>query len=270
MKTLITHINPHLDDIGAIWLFRKFLPDFKDATLEFISASKKETGVDKDPDRIYLGVGRGQFDEHKGDLEDSAASLVGKYLKQNGYYPQDETKRTALEELIDWIRLEDLGRMPYDQYGDFSVPAFIRPNDNLAESSKKATELGEEILDRILQVLTCKHQALKDWEKKAVIQTGLGRLIAITSKFVTRAFCKSYHGEADLFLMVDPKENSVQYYSDQFDLEPIYKKVKSLDPAADWFLHQSHHMVICGGGSAPDSKRTKLSFKQLIEAVKSL
>ena len=50
----------------------------------------------------------------------------------------------------------------------------------------------------------------------------------------------------------------------------IDEKLKKMDPEADWFLHQSHHMVLCGSSSAPDSKPTKLSFEQLIEAVKSI
>ena len=40
MKKLITHINPHLDDISAIWLFKRFYPEFLDAEIEFIGASR--------------------------------------------------------------------------------------------------------------------------------------------------------------------------------------------------------------------------------------
>ena len=68
--------------------------------------------------------------------------------------------------------------------------------------------------------------------------------------------------------MYDPKYKSVQFFSNDLDLKEIYTKVKELDPVASWFLHQSHHMVICGSSSAPDSKPTKLSFEELIEAVK--
>ena len=30
MKTLITHINPHLDDVFAIWLLKKYDPKYQD------------------------------------------------------------------------------------------------------------------------------------------------------------------------------------------------------------------------------------------------
>lgn len=268
MKTLITHINPHLDDITAIWLFRRFHPKFKDAQIDFVSASSVQDGVENTDDVIYLGVGRGEFDEHKGDLNDCATSLVWKFLVNKGYVPTDEVEKTAIEELVEWARLIDLGKMPLQQYDDFSIQAFIRPGDDSKESSEKATLLGEEILDRVLQVLINKHRSLFDWEKRQEFSTKLGNFIVIESEYVNRAFCKSQSG--DVFLMVNPKDRSVQYYADKCDLEEIYNAVKELDPEADWFLHQSHHMVICGSGSAPDSKKTRLTTEQLTEAVKGL
>lgn len=272
MKTLITHINPHLDDICAIWLYKKFHPDFKDAKLEFLSAAKggvtfEGKEVDLDPDVIHFGIGRGKYDEHKGDILESAASLVWKDLKQSGL-SKNEVEEKAYEELISWNTLIDTGRAPNFEFSEFSVQSFIRPLSGKEEDSKKAVELGSEILDRIFEVLKRKQQAIIDWEGRQEFQTKFGQTIAIVSESVDRAFCKSKQG--DLFLMYHPKFKSVQFYSDAKDLEEIYKKLKEKDPEADWFLHQSHHMVICGSGSAPDSKLTKLSFEQLIEIVKNL
>ncbi len=265
MKKLITHINPHLDDIAAIWLFQRFHPDFSNADLKFISQTELKETTESNEDEVYLGVGRGQFDEHKGDLEDCAASLVAKYLKAEGFYPTENIEASALDELVEWVRLDDLGR---GNENSFSVPAFIRPYDSTYETSLEATELGKKILDRILIVLIQKHLSLKDWEVRQEFQTTLGKFVAINSRFINRAFCKQQPG--DIFLMMNPKDGSVQYYSDRLDLEQIYNRLKELDPEADWFLHQSHHMVICGSGSAPDSKKTTLSFDDLVEVVKSI
>lgn len=262
MKTLITHINPHLDDIAAIWLFSRFSPDFKDAQIRFISQTDLKETTESDGETIYLGVGRGKFDEHKGDLEDCAASLVAKFLKEVSLYPKSETEALALDELVEWVRLDDLGRLNGDS---FSVPAFIRPFESTPETSLSATELGEQILDRIYQVLIKKHLSLKDWESRKEFDTTMGKLVVIESENVSRAFCKGKEG--DIFLMINPKDGSVQYYSDKLDLGSIYEKAKELDSEADWFLHQSHHMVICGAGSAPNSKKTKLSKEELIKIV---
>lgn len=268
MKQLITHISPHLDDIAAIWLFKKFEPEFSDAEVDFISASLGNKSAEESKDRVFIGVGRGRFDEHKGDLEDSATSLVWKYLKGNSFIKVDEINMVALEELVNWIRLDDLGR-PKRDYDEFSLPSFIRPKDGGRGASLKSVEVGGWILDKILEVFKNKHQAKKDWEYRVEFESKFGKAYAIKSSAVDREFCKKQDG--DLYLMVDPFNGSVQYFTPSFDidLEPIYQKVKSQDKDADWFLHQSHHMVICGSGSAPDSKKTKLSIEQLIEAAKN-
>ncbi len=262
MKTLITHINPHLDDIFGIWLFRKFDHEFKDANLEFISASRD---ADKQSeDKVFIGTGGGKFDEHKEGLETCAGTLVFEYLKEKGLIYSEK----ALEKIVQWNQQIDTGKAPKNQIDEYSVQAWIRPLDSNAESSKKAVELGGEILDRILEVLKRKEEALIDWEKRIEFESKFGKSYAVASETVDRAFCKQQGG--DLFLMHDPKYNSVQFYSDKADLEPIYNKVKELDPEASWFLHQSHHMVICGSGSAPDSTPTKLSLEELIAVAKSV
>ncbi len=271
MKTLITHINPHLDDICAIWLFKKFHNYFKDAEIKFLSAAKEGVTyegkkVDSDPEVVHFGIGRGKFDEHKGDTLESASSLVWQYIKESGMSPKDEIEFKALEELVYWNTLIDTGKAPNYEFSEFSVQSFIRPLDGDEESSKKAIELGEEILDRILEVLKRRQQSIKDWEGRQEFQTRYGLTIAVSSETVDRAFCKTKQG--DLFLMYDPKFKSIQFYSDSKDLMNLYEKLKKEDPEASWFLHHSHHMVICGSSSAPDSKPTKLSLNQLIEVVK--
>lgn len=267
MKTLVTHINPHLDDICAIWLFKKFHPDFKDAQVEFISASHNVVQAET-ADKIFVGTGGGQFDEHKEGLDTCAASLVYEYLKENKYLPQDKLMQKALERLVDWNKLVDTGKAPNSEFDEFSVQSFIRTKDNSSKTSKESVELGEEILNRILKVLERKQQSLLDWGKRVEFKSKFGESFAVVSKTINREFCRERSG--DLFLMYDPKYQSVQFFSPNMDLADIYNKVKQLDPDASWFLHQSHHMVICGSSSAPDSKPTKLSFEELIKIIKEL
>lgn len=268
-KILVTHINPHLDDIAAIWLFKKFNPDFKEAKLEFLKATSgtvtwEGKPVDENPDVVHFGIGKGKFDEHKGDVDECATSLVWKEVEQK---VSDNIEKLALQRIVEWVTLEDTGRLPIGPFDEFSVPAFIRPDDSSKQGSTKAVEMGSEILDRILNVVKNTEQAKVDWKERIEFDSKFGKSFAIKSNAVDRNFCKEQGG--DLFLMYDPKSGFVQYFTPSFeiDLEPIYQKVKQLDPQADWFLHHSHHMVICGSGTAPDSKPTKLSFEQLIEAA---
>lgn len=268
MKTLVTHINPHLDDICAIWLFKKFHPEFSDAQVEFISASQDLAAGQENKDRIFVGTGGGKFDEHKEGLNTCAGSLIYEYLKNEHYLPQDQLSQKGLEKLINWNLLIDTGKASSSEFDEFSVQSFIRTKDNLSETSQKSVELGSQILDRILEVLKRKEQSFLDWENRIEFDSRFGKSFAVISETVDREFCREQNGK--LFLIYDPKFKSVQFFGPNLDLEPIYQRVEEKDPEADWFLHQSHHMVICGSASAPESKLTKLSFKQLIEVIKNL
>lgn len=270
MKVLITHINPHLDDICAIWLFKKFHPDFADAKLKFISADEGNKGLENSEDKVYFGVGRGKFDEHKGDIGECATSLVWKDTLSSSLKPQNEIEKKAYERIVEWVRLEDTGKLPQGDFDQFNIPAFIRLKDNDPQTSSKSTELGAQILDRILNVLKDDEQSEKDWQEKVEFETKFGKSFALNSDKIDRPFCKKKGG--DLFLINGPKIGYVQFFTprDDVNLEPIYQKLKAVDQEAGWFLHHSHHILICGSGSSPDSKRTKLSFEQLIEVAKNV
>lgn len=242
--------------------------------MEFLSAAKdgvtwQDKAVDSDPEVVHFGIGRGKYDEHKGDLNQSAASLVWQDIKNSGLV-KDELEQKALDELISWNTLIDTGQAPDYEFSEFSVQSFLRPLDSKKETSQKAINLGSEILDRILEVLKRKQQSIRDWDKKIEFSSKFGKSYAISSETVDRSFCKRMGG--DLFIIYNPKYRSVQFFtpSQNIDLAPIYEKVKSLDSEADWYLHQSHHIIICGSHTAPDSKPTKLTFEQLIEVVKNI
>jgi len=269
MKVLITHTNPHLDDVFAIWLLKKYDPKYHDFEVDFVSAN--HTLQDQETEeRIFVGTGGGKFDEHKEGLNTCAGSLVFDYLKENNLLPGDEITQKALEEVVAWNLKIDTGKIPIEAYDEFSVPAFIRCKDSSSESSKKSVELGSRILNRILVVLKGKQRSLMDWKERVEFESKFGKSYAIVSETIDRPFCKRQGG--DLFLIYNPKYHAIQFFtpSQTLDLSSIYEKVKKMDPQADWFLHQSHHMVLCGSSSAPEAKSTKLSFEELIEVAKSV
>jgi hypothetical protein len=269
MKTLVTHINPHLDDISAIWIFKKFFPDFREAEIDFINASRDEALKNESEDKIYFGTGGGKYDEHKGDLEDCAASLVWKDIKSKGLAPQDGVELKALEDLIEWNRKIDLGKGTDADFGPYGVQAFIRSKNSTQDDSLKSLKLGEEILDRIYELLKKDKQSEKDWESRVEFETKFGKSAAVSSETVDRAFVRNKG--FDLVLMYDPAHKSAQFFTPSFeiDLKPIYEKLIKVEPEAGWFLHQSHHMVICGSSSAPEHK-TDLSLEELVNIAKEV
>jgi len=277
MKTLVTHINPHLDDISAIWLFKrslragalkKFHPDFKDGQIKFINASRDAALKEESEEKIFFGTGGGKYDEHKGDLEDCAASLVWKDVKASGTGDFTEIEIKAMDDLIEWNRLIDLGRGTNYDFGPYSVQAFIRSRESTQEDSIKSYELGAEVLDRIFEILKRIKRADKDWEGRLEFESQFGKSAAVASETVDRSFTRDKG--FDLILMYDPKFKSAQFFTPSFeiDLEPIYTKLIEKEPDSGWFLHQSHHMVICGSSSAPEHK-TELSFEELVQIAES-
>lgn len=267
MQVLVTHINPHLDDIAAIWLYRKFHPEYSKTPVEFVSASRKQ---EEDKNKIFFGTGGGKFDEHKGNIGDSAMSLVWKDIQGAGLTPKSKVKLGAFKELVLWNTRIDTGKAPAYEFSPFGIQAYIRPLDSTQEGSSRAVVLGSEILDRILEGLIRKHHGIKDWRSKVGFESVFGRSFAVSSNAIDRAFCKQKKG--DLFLIYKPKDRSVQFFtpSHTIDLEPLYKELTKHDPKASWYLHQSHHIILCGSGSSPSFAPTSVRFEDLIGIAKNV
>ncbi|MCL4367156.1 hypothetical protein M1563_03225, partial [Patescibacteria group bacterium] len=178
MKTIITHIRPHLDEVGAIWLIKNFLDGWEKPEISFISAEKGNLGLVDLPDALHIGVGRGKYDEHKGDLEKSSMLLVWEDVKKQGKAPDDYLKRNAIDEFVNWNNLIDNARLPFDEY---SVASFIRATTNDPQDSMESIELGLKILDRIYIRLVFKQVELGEWDKRVDFQSRWGKSMAIES-----------------------------------------------------------------------------------------
>ncbi len=280
-KILVTHINPHLDDIAASWLFKKFHPEYKDGEIKFISASIKGSTidgqpVDQNPDILHFGVGRGKYDEHKGDIGKCATSLVWDEIVKEGLAPEDEIEKRSYEELVEWNTLIDTAALPQMPYEEFSVPSFIRPLSGNPDDSLAAQLLGEQILDRILRVLISKNKVKKDWANRIEFDTNMGKGALLQSDDASRSIIRGLAHEQSqsyaIYLMIRPRAKSVEYFTDhpEVELTNLDVKIRELDPEASWYLHHSKKMLLCGAKAAPDGVPSKLSQEQLIKAAESI
>ena len=150
MKTLVTHVRPHLDDICALWLLRKYWhPEAKDAKIEFITTNERGGDVSDDEHRIYVGVGRGMFDEHKGDVGECATTLVFKFL--NKREPFEHVEHRALERIVAWVLEDDTGKLNAVAYREYMIPLVLKGHfENAGRNSHASTELGFTMLDALL------------------------------------------------------------------------------------------------------------------------
>ncbi|MEK7545708.1 MAG: hypothetical protein AAB554_01360 [Patescibacteria group bacterium] len=272
VKTLVTHVIPHLDDIAALWLLVRFDPSAKKAPLKFVETSPE--GVKLAKGEVGVGVGRGRYDEHKGDLKDSAVSLVWKDLKRRGLTPVSH-RGAALAALVDFVRRGDMGEYIGKEGPGIATATTLRALAKLpGESSKSATLVGFRLLDAELVL----------YEERAKIDAALARGKKFTTKWgrgvgiSVEAVPGMVSGRiAELgYAMV------VLHYSKtgflhvratpgtKVDLSKLAKQVMKEEPQARWYLHHSKKMLLQGDWVAPVTTRSKYGVKEMITLIARL
>lgn len=268
MKTLVTHYRPHLDDVCAFWLLKRYLPEARDAALAFTATGPRGGQQHDDEDTVCVGVGRGKFDEHKGDVGDCATTLVFKHILSK--VTLDPREERAVRKIVDWTFLEDTGRLSTVPYRDFTLPVLIELFPASEDSDRKVTELGFAILDALLVVQRNVVLVEDDWAKRIEFDSRYGRAVALESaarKVDTFAYAKGF----GLVVIVDPDRTYHTIRADaasSIDLTPAWEAIKAKDPDADWYFHHSKKMLICGGDHAPNARHSSLTLMDLVEALK--
>ncbi len=127
-NTIVTHVNPDWDALGASWLLSRFHPDTQNATLAFVSA--------KAPDEILLGAATAvvdvglcldpatlRFDHHQENSDPtlSATGLVYKFLCDTGIAKKHSHSLTHIESLVRLINDIDVGRRWPESEFSFSL-----------------------------------------------------------------------------------------------------------------------------------------------------
>jgi len=246
------------------------MPDYQSAAVDFIAAGPDGGEMDKtDPDKVCVGVGRGQFDEHKGDLNDCAASLVLAHVKEHDSLEADVVM--ALQRIVDWVLLEDTGKLALMEYRDFCVPSVLRGEyDRAGKDSHAVASIGFAMLDALLHTQLNIIRLERDWEKRIEFESDFGRGIAMeTSAHDADVF--AYRRGFNLVVTVNVAHN---YHSIRanvgsgVDLTPIYEELTRREPDAGWYFHHSKLMLICGGDLAPNVMPSRFSIDQLIELFK--
>lgn len=270
-KILVTHVRPHLDDIAGIWLYQKYVPGWKKSDVEFVPTSAdgaKPYGgklVDSDPNIVHIGIARGKFDEHKGNIGKSAALLVFEYLQKSGQLPLDALVHRALKRVVAYVLDEDLGK----RKGLASWPYEIGAVLMWIPDSDERLQVGSRLLEALLYFFKDYEKLDKDWKRKKVFRTKWGKGVGVISD--QKGSMRAYEEGYVLIAQIDEKRGyrSIRAHANsRVNLTAAYKKVRSLEPQADWYLHHSKRMLICGSDVAPQSARSKLTLQQLIDLMK--
>ena len=279
-KVLITHVLPHLDDVAAFWLYRKFVPGFDKARIEFVPKTNPETLIDKvkadtDPNYVYVGVGEGKYDEHKGDLNDCSTSLVFKELVAEELIGVgNEVELLAVEHLVNYVTLVDLGKLRGSKHEEFAMGAICHAAypevDDKFEKSKKIAKLAFTMLDAVYEECIEIAKVKRDWKKGYEFDSKWGKGFAIETS-ASGVDSYGYQQGYALMVFINPKNGSRQIKATTTsgaDLTHAHEWLKKHDKEADWYLHHSTRLLLCKRTYDESIRLSHLSLEKLVDLVK--
>lgn len=263
---LVSHYRPHIDDICGMWLLARFWQPRAEPTFRFVSSSERGPVDDTE---LWIGVGRGKFDEHKGDIGESATSLVYRFLEQikSAVSP---AQKVALEGLVRWVRDEDVGLHDAVENRAFSIAAILRSHFDLhGNDSRELVCFGFSLLDDIFAAMVNSETVGEDWQRRVEFESLWGRAVAVESAaYGVDDF--AYQQGFSLLVLLNPVRGFRAYRAaarSDVDLTATYEVLRRVDGKADWYLHHSRKLLICGSDVAPDSYLSKLTLQELMRAV---
>ena len=271
MSTLVTHFQPHLDDLCGMWLLDRYMPGFEGADIDFIASNTPHEEAVDTGERLHIGVGRGEFDEHKGDIGDCATSLVYAYLLNNDLVPEND--RPVLKRMVDWVFLEDTGMLMTEPYREFSIPHMLL--GDFYASGKDSTSVAifcAQMLEALFESLSNEVKLDAAWETRVEIETRYGPcavLVTDAHEIAPYVYAKGFN----LAATVDPEgtyHNIRGKAGTDIDLTLVQERLAEIDGDADWFFHHSKKMLICGGEKQPDATPSSLTPEQLIKLLETV
>lgn len=267
---LVTHARPHLDDVAALWLLQRFHPGMGQLPIQFIPISPNAKSEISET-ALAVGIGRGQFDEHKGDIGECAASLVWKWLVEQPSVELSDIRKSALSRMVEWVRQEDLGQLNHVAWREWSITIPIENYWTVTNGdNQQVYELGAKILDGALVYFEGLAQLDEDWKAHQEFSTQWGAAVALESS-AAGVSQRVYGSGAVLVVQIDPQNGSRQFRADAgkgVDLTEIYEKLRLMEPDASWFLHHSKQLLLCGSRSATVFTPSKLTLSEMIDLVK--
>lgn len=259
--TIVGHLHPDLDCLTAIWMLRRW-GNMADATLRFIPAGETLDGlpVDSDPQIVHVDTGGGRFDHHHtNDLGLSAAELVRRTVA-----PEDR----ALSRLIHNVTQID--------HAHAEVSPLFNINDLIAGYHSLYEDHPETVVAAMLPNLDAwyayeERQLRLDvaFTHRIEFDTPWGLGIAMESDDGGSSRLAFGYG-AVLYVYRDRHSRTgiAARSRSQVDLTQVYRDLRRLDPGADWYLHPSKRLLLCGTAKAPARVPSNLSLDELIGVLR--
>lgn len=278
MFTVVTHNTPDLDAITAVWLIKRFLPNWQDTQVKFVPAGQTLEGaiVDSDPHTLHVDTGFGLLDHHQTDDFTCASKKVYAYLLE--HVSRDGSwKDEALERMCEVVNFFDHFReanLP-DAGADYHMFSAVGIIDGLkvhfSDEDHKLLEFGFIMLGGLYKLFQERLWAEEILDTAGVrFDSKWGKAIAFETlnDAVLKLAQKTGYVVA---VRKDPKKGYVRIKglpNTKVDFSASYKKLQRMDPQASWFLHASKKMLLNGTTKNPDMKPTTLSLEDIINVLR--
>lgn len=256
--TFVTHLNPDLDSSLALWLLWKFVFVPHKKSIIFVPVGEKIEKQDKT--YIHVDTGGKDFDHHQSKEYECSASLVMKVCGLN--------KDNIIVRMVDFTLLADHGKLYDYEIEDFNLLNVISGlNKKYKDNPSFVIETLFICYDAIYSSLTETREAEKAFVGGIEFDTRWGKGIGFNSRN-PRLRNIAYKRGFELFVFLDHTTGYAGFAlkgTSTKDISAIYETLRKIEPNADWFLHSSHQLVLCGSAKAPNKNTTKLSLQELIE-----
>lgn len=274
-KLLVTHSSPDLDGIPAIWLFKKFHPEFKNARIAFVPAGNtyNDMPVDSDPDVVHVDTGFGKFDHHQTNDFTCGVKLVYEHLLDEGYVEKDNE---ALERMVQVFTELDHAHdvykwpQPASDRWEFSLHNVLTGWKMLySKQDDKYVEWVIFALEAVYKVMQGKVKAEKEVAQGKKFQTRWGEAVAIFTPNDSVLDAAMKNGYA-LVVRKDPGKEYIRVTgsnSHDVDLTKAYEMFQKADPQATWFLHASKKLLRNGSTRNPTMRATTLELEEVIKIL---
>ncbi len=305
-KRIITHVQPHLDEIVAIRILKKHgnqeFPGVKDAKVEFkstgLNVENKTWQQHREEGTLLVGIGGGPFDEHPTFEEErkagqSACLLVARALKQD--------TNPIYKRLIELVTESDLTRVH-----EFHIANRLKTRYRLNPGNpEKAISFVNEVLEdwereqqlfvdaradlqNMIQNQTIHKIIIPGIEplKLAVVESANYKVSAAARSLRIHVLIqKQTNGHVQIFCDIDrypfsmrkvvAKLRQAECFYNGMTEEHIAKmtpaaleKEGKIPEAWNWFYQVPGENVLNGAESAPDTPPTKIALPMIVEIVK--
>lgn len=277
----MTHINPDLDAIGAVWILKRFDEQhFGDAEMAFVPAGKtigkeeREFLGFEEEQVVHVDTGQGKFDHHTEKLGKEricAASMVADYVKDvHPSLEEDEALARMVEHMIGIDHFEEAyWPEPDDIRYLFQLHEIFSPMKAAGKTDREVTEFGLQALDAVYVAMKSRVMAEEELERAQEFETRWGKGLGVKTTNDDVMKLAQKRGYA-VVVRKDSEFGHVRIKAapeKQIDLTEIYEIIIGRDTHATWYLHPSKAMLLNGSKKGGDQVPSELSLAEVIAIV---